>query len=90
MVLIKLFLLYLNFNRFKSISKERKDRMNIKVVKMSDCFQGSQCDIIIISCVQSKATDCIYDPHRICVSLTRAKHTLIICGNLSKYKVTIL
>ncbi|CAD6219149.1 GSCOCG00004829001-RA-CDS [Cotesia congregata] len=72
--------------RFKSISKERRDRMNIKVVKMSDCFQGSQCDIIILSCVQSKPTDHIYDPHRICVSLTRAKHTLIICGNLTKYK----
>ncbi|XP_057331672.1 uncharacterized protein LOC130671649 isoform X2 [Microplitis mediator] len=72
--------------RFNSISKERKERINIKVVKMSDCFQGSQCDIILMSCVKSTSTDHIDDPHRLCVSLTRARHTLIICGNLNKYK----
>ncbi|XP_053594922.1 probable helicase senataxin [Microplitis demolitor] len=71
--------------RTSDICDDRKDKFQLTVVKMGDAFQGSACDIIILSCVRSLEPKFIDDPNRLCVSLTRAKHTLIICGNFAEY-----
>ncbi|XP_057331769.1 probable helicase senataxin [Microplitis mediator] len=71
--------------RTSDICNDRKDKFQLAVVKMGDAFQGSACDIIILSCVRSLEPKFIDSPNRLCVSLTRAKHTLIICGNFAEY-----
>lgn len=52
-----------------------------------DSFQGSECDIIIMSCVKSEGIGFVKDPNRLNVSLTRAKHVLILCGNFRTFRV---
>ncbi|XP_057331181.1 uncharacterized protein LOC130671356 [Microplitis mediator] len=71
--------------RTSDICNDRKDKFQLTVVNMGDAFQGSACDIIILSCVRSLEPKFIDNPNRLCVSLTRAKHTLIICGNFAEY-----
>ncbi|XP_008543422.2 uncharacterized protein LOC103568236 [Microplitis demolitor] len=51
-----------------------------------DSFQGSECDIIIMSCVKSEGIGFVKDPNRLNVSLTRAKHVLILCGNFRTFR----
>lgn len=53
-----------------------------------DSFQGQERDVIIMSCVRSHGIGFLSDPQRLCVALTRAKHTLIICGNLTPFHVS--
>lgn len=55
-------------------------------VNTVDSFQGQERDIIVMSCVRSRGIGFVNDPNRLCVSLTRAKHTLILCGNFNTFK----
>lgn len=51
-------------------------------VKTIDGFQGREKDIIIISCVRTdNGVGFLSEMNRMIVSLTRAKHILIIVGN---------
>lgn len=59
-------------------------------VNTVDSFQGQERDIIIMSCVRSKQIGFVADPNRLNVSLTRAKHTMIICGNFNIFRVIII
>lgn len=63
-------------------SKQKKIQVNTV-----DSFQGSECDIIVLSCVRSEGIGFVKDPNRLNVSLTRAKHSLILCGNFNAFRV---
>ncbi|XP_057328850.1 probable helicase senataxin [Microplitis mediator] len=74
----------------KSDSEEKKTegvkpqkKIEINTV---DSFQGSECDVIILSCVRSEGIGFVKDPNRLNVSLTRAKHSLILCGNFNAFR----
>ncbi|KAJ8679254.1 hypothetical protein QAD02_015041 [Eretmocerus hayati] len=76
-----------------STVKEQVDRLpsNIKdkfVIEVNtiDSFQGQERDVIIMSCVRSRGIGFLSDPQRLCVALTRAKFSLIICGNLGTFQ----
>ncbi|KAL7442955.1 hypothetical protein ACHAXH_008443 [Discostella pseudostelligera] len=69
----------------------KNSMMNIKVATV-DGFQGSECDIVILSCVRShshamrdgarrNAVGFLNDYRRLNVALTRAKYSLWIVGN---------
>lgn len=58
-------------------------------VNTVDSFQGQEQDIIIMSCVRSKGIGFVSDPNRLNVSLTRARHSMILVGNFEAFKVTI-
>ncbi|XP_057318482.1 uncharacterized protein LOC130663330 isoform X2 [Microplitis mediator] len=55
-------------------------------VNTTDCFQGQEYDIIIMSCVRSSKLGLLYDQQRLCRTLTRAKYSLFICGNFKFIK----
>nr|XP_034188053.1 helicase sen1-like isoform X1 [Osmia lignaria] len=59
---------------------KRKMKFDVNTV---DGFQGQERDVIIMSCVRSHRIGFLSDKQRLCVALTRAKHTLIICGNFN-------
>ncbi|XP_034945660.1 probable helicase MAGATAMA 3 [Chelonus insularis] len=63
-------------------STKMKENIEVNTV---DSFQGSEKDIIIMSCVRSFGLGFTHCPNRLCVSLTRAKHTLIIVGNFNTF-----
>ncbi|EFN77064.1 Probable helicase senataxin [Harpegnathos saltator] len=54
-------------------------------VNTVDSFQGQERDIIIMSCVRSHGIGFMSDKQRLCVALTRAKHSLILCGNFNTF-----
>ncbi|XP_043514484.1 helicase sen1-like [Frieseomelitta varia] len=60
----------------------KKIRLEVNTV---DSFQGQDCDVIIISCVRSHKIGFLSDRQRLCVALTRAKQSLIICGNFNAF-----
>ncbi|XP_032666246.1 helicase SEN1 [Odontomachus brunneus] len=55
-------------------------------VNTVDSFQGQERDIIIMSCVRSHGIGFMSDKQRLCVALTRAKHSLILCGNFTTFE----
>lgn len=61
----------------------------LKAVQINtvDGFQGQESDVILMSCVRSNGIGFISDPNRLNVSLTRAKHTMILLGNFATFKV---
>lgn len=68
---------------------EKNDTAKSKKIEVNtvDSFQGSECDVIVMSCVRSEGIGFVKDPHRLCVSVTRAKHSLILCGNFNTFRV---
>ncbi|XP_044009982.1 uncharacterized ATP-dependent helicase C29A10.10c-like [Aphidius gifuensis] len=69
----------------KSEPKKTEYWENIDVNTV-DSFQGQEQDIIIMSCVRSKGIGFVSDPNRLNVSLTRAKHSMILFGNFEAFK----
>nr|XP_031832015.1 probable helicase senataxin isoform X1 [Nomia melanderi] len=59
-------------------------------VNTVDGFQGQERDVIIMSCVRSHKIGFLSDRQRLCVALTRAKHSLIICGNFGVFNKDIM
>ncbi|XP_066142155.1 probable helicase senataxin isoform X2 [Euwallacea fornicatus] len=51
-----------------------------------DSFQGSENDIIIISCVRDSSNSFLQNENRLNVALTRAKQALYIIGNYTLFK----
>ncbi|CAD6227488.1 GSCOCG00001175001-RA-CDS [Cotesia congregata] len=68
---------------------EKNDTSKRKKIEVNtvDSFQGSECDVIVMSCVRSEGIGFVKDPHRLCVSVTRAKHSLIMCGNFNTFRI---
>ncbi|CAL7938974.1 unnamed protein product [Xylocopa violacea] len=66
--------------KISSVPETIKKKMKIEINTV-DGFQGQERDVIIMSCVRSEKIGFLADRQRLCVALTRAKHSLIICGN---------
>jgi len=66
------------------ILEVQNKRLNNIVVNTVDGFQGSERDIIIISCVRSGGGGIgfLQDRQRLNVALTRAKYSLVVVGNM--------
>ena len=60
-------------------------------VNTVDGFQGSEKDVIIISCVRSGGNSIgfLKDSERLNVALTRARKSLVIIGNFKFLKVQL-
>ncbi|XP_076289225.1 uncharacterized protein LOC143213354 [Lasioglossum baleicum] len=54
-------------------------------VSTIDGFRGKERDVVMLSCVRSQHIGCLSDRQRLSVALTRAKHSLIICGNIGLF-----
>ncbi|RKP34241.1 AAA domain-containing protein, partial [Dimargaris cristalligena] len=61
-----------------SLAQTQRSRIQISTV---DAFQGSEKDVIILSCVRSDQIGFIQSPQRINVALSRAKHHLVVFGH---------
>lgn len=59
--------------------------MNVNTI---DSFQGGECDVLLISVVRTNGVGFLDDICRLNVALTRAKQSLIICGNFKSLKVS--
>ena len=44
-------------------------------------FQGSECDVIVISCVRTESIGFVKESERLNVALTRARNALYVIGN---------
>ncbi|XP_011308436.1 uncharacterized ATP-dependent helicase C29A10.10c-like [Fopius arisanus] len=67
------------------ISEDVRKKFHIEVNTV-DSFQGQERDVIIMSCVRSSGIGFLSDRQRLCVALTRAKHSLFICGNFRTFE----
>lgn len=59
--------------------------MNVNTI---DSFQGGECDILLISTVRTYGVGFMDDMCRLNVALTRARKSLIICGNFTSLQVS--
>lgn len=59
--------------------------MNVNTI---DSFQGGECDILLISTVRTHGVGFMDDMCRLNVALTRARQSLIICGNFISLQVS--
>ena len=75
------------FYRISSVPDDIKKKISFEVNTV-DGFQGQERDIIIMSCVRSSGIGFLSDKQRLCVALTRAKHSLILCGNFRTFMVS--
>lgn len=64
---------------------ERKEFPQIDISNC-DCFQGTERDIILITAIKADFFGLLSSSHMINVALTRARRTLIVCGNFYKVK----
>ncbi|XP_078034885.1 putative helicase senataxin isoform X2 [Augochlora pura] len=71
-------------NKMLLLSENLRKKIRFEVNTV-DGFQGQERDVIIMSCVRSQKIGFLSDRQRLCVALTRAKHSLIICGNFSVF-----
>ncbi|XP_011878014.1 PREDICTED: uncharacterized protein LOC105567625 [Vollenhovia emeryi] len=71
--------------KISSVPNNKRIKINFEVNTV-DGFQGQERDVIIMSCVRSNGIGFLSDKQRLCVALTRAKHSLIICGNFRTFK----
>ncbi|XP_046396378.1 probable helicase senataxin isoform X2 [Ischnura elegans] len=55
-------------------------------VNTIDSFQGQERDVVIMSCVRSYKIGFLGEMRRINVALTRARRSLVVCGNFSSLK----
>lgn len=81
---INIFFIYC---RFATVPDRIKNRF-IRQVSTVDGFQGQEREIIIMSCVRSNGIGFLTDRQRLCVALTRAKHSLFLCGNFKTFEVS--
>ncbi|XP_071451629.1 probable helicase senataxin isoform X2 [Hetaerina americana] len=70
---------------------KRKSMMKISSesqceVNTIDSFQGQERDVVIMSCVRSYRIGFLGEMKRINVALTRARRSLIVCGNFNSLK----
>ncbi|KAL0106520.1 hypothetical protein PUN28_016311 [Cardiocondyla obscurior] len=70
--------------KISSVPYNVKKKIDFEVNTV-DSFQGQERDIIIMSCVRSKGIGFLSDKQRLCVALTRAKRSLILCGNFDTF-----
>ncbi|XP_034947241.1 regulator of nonsense transcripts 1 homolog [Chelonus insularis] len=75
--------LFDNLKRDFGFKVEKNKDIEVNTV---DSFQGSERDIIIMSCVRSHELGFTGNPNRLNVSITRAKHTLIMLGNFQAFE----
>ncbi|XP_074646101.1 5'-3' DNA helicase ZGRF1-like [Tubulanus polymorphus] len=77
---------------FKIQQQLLSDSGDLRSIQVStvDAFQGGERDIIILSCVRSHAVGFIDSDKRTNVALTRAKHHLLIIGNMKNLKTNAL
>ncbi|KZC15053.1 PREDICTED: probable helicase senataxin [Dufourea novaeangliae] len=71
-------------DRMLTLPEKLRRKMKFEVNTV-DGFQGQERDVIIMSCVRSLKIGFLSDKQRLCVALTRAKYSLIICGNFSVF-----
>ncbi|GLH09336.1 Regulator of nonsense transcripts 1 homolog, partial [Gryllus bimaculatus] len=62
------------------LDRSRTNNVTV-VVNTIDGFQGRECDVIIFSCVRTRGVGFMGESQRLNVALTRARRSLIICGN---------
>lgn len=74
--------------RISSVPDNLRNKISFEVNTV-DSFQGQERDIIIMSCVRSHGIGFLSDRQRLCVALTRAKYSLILCGNFNTFLVNI-
>ncbi|XP_014224242.1 uncharacterized protein LOC106650621 isoform X1 [Trichogramma pretiosum] len=72
-------------NTIRGVEDNTKNKFEIECNTI-DSFQGQERDLIIMSCVRSSGIGFMSDHQRLCVALTRAKHSLIICGNFTTFE----
>ncbi|KYN31774.1 putative helicase senataxin [Trachymyrmex septentrionalis] len=70
--------------KISSVSDDIKKKISFEVNTV-DGFQGQERDVIIMSCVRSSGIGFLSDKQRLCVALTRAKRSLILCGNFRTF-----
>ncbi|XP_011056871.1 PREDICTED: LOW QUALITY PROTEIN: uncharacterized protein LOC105147507 [Acromyrmex echinatior] len=70
--------------KISSVPDDTKKKISFEVNTV-DGFQGQERDVIIMSCVRSSGIGFLSDKQRLCVALTRAKHSLILCGNFRTF-----
>ncbi|CAG9761525.1 unnamed protein product [Ceutorhynchus assimilis] len=71
-------------DNLKDIGKDNSNwEININTV---DSFQGSEHDIVIISCVRESTNSFVQNVNRLNVALTRAKQALYIFGNSTLFR----
>ena len=67
-----------------------KRKLGSVVVNTVDGYQGSERDVIIISCVRSGAgIGFLQDRQRLNVALTRAKHCLVLIGDMQNLRYSL-
>ncbi|XP_012270150.1 probable helicase senataxin [Orussus abietinus] len=75
--------------RITAVPDEIKKKITTEVNTV-DSFQGQERDVIIMSCVRSRGIGFMSDRQRVCVALTRARHSLILCGNFKTFEKDIM
>ncbi len=73
------------------VRSELKKMKSVSIpVKTVDCFQGSESDVVILSCVRTKPKRIGFtaDSERLNVALTRAKFSLFVVGQFDALKVS--
>lgn len=56
-------------------------------VNTIDSFQGQERDVIVMSCVRTGGIGFLADTQRLNVALTRARCSLLLCGNFTSLQV---